>query len=250
MPPEPIPAAAPDRIPPTTVRWRASLPPLPAALGEHAGLDIAFHPDAADPLAVPAFADLVAHLRAQQIVRALSARTNRVLAGTRVSVLGDGVLADAIADALTRLGARVTLATDSPAAALRARIRGRAVVGRDAVAAAPAEHLVATGEGHTPFDPAGIAATAIDASFLGGALVTSAAGEPIRAGVVRHGAGWIVASPSLWPEADATDLERRAADAFLLLSRLSADTAPSRDAADPASDAADLDARFAREVQV
>lgn len=224
-------------MPPTTVRWRASLPPLPAAMAEHAGLDVASPPDAPDPLAVPAFADLLAHLRAQQIVRVLSARTNRMLAGTRATVVGGGPLTDAVADTLARLGARVTVATDSPAAALRARIRGRAVVGTDAVAATPAEHLVATGEGHTPLDPAGIAATAIDASFLGGALVAPATGGPVRTGVVRHGAGWIVAAPSLWPEADATDLQHRAAEALLLLSRLAAEGAD------------DLDARFAREVQ-
>jgi len=217
--------------------WAPTLPPPPGGPAAN-GVRVTSAADAADPLSVASFADLLGHLRAQQIVRALSARTNRVLAGTRVTVLGAGPLAGAVAEVLDRLGARVTVATDDAPAALGARIRGRAVIGTDAVATTPAEHLVATGEGHAPFDVATLAATAIDASYTGTGLRLPVAAEPVREGVVHAGAGWIVESPDVWPAdpADATGLQRRAAEAFALLSRLAAASAD------------DLDARFAREV--
>ncbi|WP_460775970.1 Rossmann-fold NAD(P)-binding domain-containing protein [Microbacterium sp. GXF7504] len=235
----PEPAAAPtsgaDDLPACV--WAPTLPPPPGEPAAHR-VRVTSAAGAADPLAVAAFADLLAHLRAQQVVRALSARTNRVLAGTRVTVLGDGVLTDAVAAVLERMGARVGVATDTPAAALRHRLRGRAVQPVAEAATAPAEHVVATGEGHAPFDAARLAATTIDASYTGTGVAPASDAAPVRAGVTRTGAGWIVAAPPIWPDdpASAADLERRALDAFLLLSRLAAASAD------------DLDRRFATEV--
>lgn len=243
MPPEPLQhSAAPTE--PTHVVWNDVLPPLPPLVQARArrdwALDVSFRAGGADPLIHASFADLLSHLRVQQVVRALAARTNRQLAGTRVTVVGSGPLAEAARDILSRIGARVTVSTDDPAPALRARTRGYPTATLGAIGAVPAEHVIVTGEGHAPLDTRTIAATAIDASFRGDAVIPPAGSPAARPGVIQHGAGWVVAAPSLWAD-DITDgaaVAERAVLSILTLSRIAAGDDGARD----------IDTRFAREA--
>lgn len=131
---------------PVVAVYGGALPPLPpavrSALRTDWQLDVAHDADAPDPLASRAFGLLYAHARAEQVVLALSARTNLTLAGSTVRVVGDGPLALTLTTLLRRLGAAVVRASDDPVERLAARLDGVRV---DPVSAA------ASAEGHTAF---------------------------------------------------------------------------------------------------
>ncbi|MFT4306829.1 MAG: hypothetical protein QM604_08060, partial [Microbacterium sp.] len=148
-------------------------------------------PTIPDALSVPSFAAYLGHLRAEQILRALSARTNRTLAASRVRVVGDGPLAEALWTALGRLGAHVTAVSDDPRTALRARLRGLPTL-TGATGADEADHVIVTGEGHGPLDPATLRGTVIDASFDGTGLRPVDPARAARPGVHPAGAAWVV----------------------------------------------------------
>lgn len=216
------------------IRWAPTLPPLTDAAADavaHAhGIRLAQAPDAPDPWDVRSFAGLFAQARADQVLRALSSRTNLVLSGTTTRVVGDGPIADALAAALTRIGSRVIRASADPRTRLRAELAG---LGTDP--AAHAHQTIATGEGHGPVDPGTVTGLLVDAAPRPGTGFAAGAGEPARPGVVRAGEreAWIVDVPP--PFADDPDpSQRRMLDALVTLSLLSG--------------AGDLDRAFAEAV--
>ncbi|MFT4211390.1 MAG: hypothetical protein QM626_05905, partial [Microbacterium sp.] len=143
-------------------------------------------------------------------------------------------LAEALWTALGRLGARVTAVTDDPRAGLRATLHGLPVRSR-ATEAGETDHVILTGEGHDPVDPAVLHGTAIDASFGGTGLTPVDAASATRPGVRAAGTAWVVAVPAL--HAGGSALARAAVDAAATLDRLAAESVD------------DLDRRFAAAVQ-
>ncbi|MFT4234760.1 MAG: hypothetical protein QM607_07165 [Microbacterium sp.] len=205
----------------TTVAFDDQLPPLRDAVRDEVrarfGIDIHCVAGGVDPLAQPSFAQLIAQLRVEQVVRTLSRRTNRSLAGTRVAVVGGGILAEAVRDAAVLIGARVRLVTDDASWRLRTVVRGQRAVSLAALTDLAAEHVIATGEGHPPLAALPAGATAIDASFAGTGIAPG--GQPsVRQGVLARDGAWIVAAPPLWPDTlDAEPAQLRAVDAFVAL---------------------------------
>jgi hypothetical protein len=65
--------------------------------------------------------------RAQLMVRALAASTNRLIAGSDCQVRGEGTDADALVELLVGLGGRVRVTGAEPVRLLRHQLRGRAV---------------------------------------------------------------------------------------------------------------------------
>ncbi|MFT4050705.1 MAG: hypothetical protein QM677_00470 [Microbacterium sp.] len=182
----------------SAIAWGADVPALPAAIQETArntwGLEIVTDASASLP-AHPALAAAYAHARAEQVVRALSARTNLVLPGARVVVVGAGPVGSAIAAVLGHLGSRVTVATDDDTAAVRLQLSGARVVRPREVEAA--DLLIATGEGHAPLDATELTGVLADAATTPGALVVPAGALPeARAHVRTLGdRTWIVDLP-------------------------------------------------------
>ncbi|MCC4250082.1 hypothetical protein [Microbacterium testaceum] len=151
---------------PAALPYGGSLPALPTAvrarLRETWNLDVVHDPAAPDPLAAGAFGILYAHVRAEQVVLALSARTNLTLAGSTVRVVGDGLVASALTTVLRRLGAAVVRGTDDPVERLAARLDGIRV---EPVDPAGTAHLtVLTGVGHDAVSAADVAGLVADAS--------------------------------------------------------------------------------------
>ncbi|MGB4776883.1 hypothetical protein [Microbacterium sp.] len=180
--------------------WAADVPHLPegiaTAVEERWHVRIGHGPDGSRGL--PTFAEVFAHTRAEQVLRAFAQRTNLVLSGVRTTVVGAGPLASALVAMLTRVGSRVTLATDDDAAAVRFALHGHDVVPVDAVAGIAAETTFVTGEGDgvVADDLTGVLA---DAGTSPGSLVV-APGEGIesRAFVGRpdlRSRRWIVELP-------------------------------------------------------
>ena len=156
---------------PTSLTYGGALPALPpewrAGLARELGVDVVHEERAFDPLASRAFGALYSRLRAEQVARALSARTNLTLAGSTVRVVGDGPLAGALTALLRRLGTGVVRATDDPVERLEATLDGLRVEGVGAPAASVHVTLL-TGVGHD-------AAAAIDG------VVADASPRPVDA---------------------------------------------------------------------
>ncbi|MGC0369746.1 hypothetical protein [Microbacterium sp. SLBN-111] len=153
-------------VEPSVLTYGVALPALPSALRatlrESWGLDVSPDVDGPDPLASRAFGILYAHVRAEQVVLAVSARTNLTLAGSTVRIVGDGPLATALTTVLRRLGTAVVRATDDPVERLAARLDGVRV---EAVADTGTAHLtLLTGVGHDGVAPTAVAGLVADAS--------------------------------------------------------------------------------------
>ncbi|MGP3534554.1 hypothetical protein ACTU3I_07150 [Microbacterium sp. RD1] len=225
---------------PEVVLWRDA-PALPdavaAAVREAWRLDIRITAEGRPIGQLPSFAAVLAQARGEQIVRALSHRTNLVLPGARAAVVGDGAIAAALARMLRRGGARVLRAAADPGVRLQARLEGIEVLASDPETWPAVDYVVVTGEGTAALDPATVSGVAIDASFDGSGL-GAADGEPARQFVTQTGARtWVVATPP--PIADpraSTDLDRHLADVLVAASAL------------VATDPATADARFAELV--
>ncbi|BAJ75294.1 S-adenosylhomocysteine hydrolase [Microbacterium testaceum StLB037] len=226
-----------------TLSYGGALPPLPLALRtslrDVAGLDLAHTLDGVDPFASPAFGILYSRLRAEQVLRAVSARTNLTLAGTTVTVVGDGLLSEALATSLRTLGAAVIRATDAPVAALAARLDGFRVQPLEQLSArdAPVHLTVLSGEGRGILPLEALEGLVADASPRGAVtegIRTSASSRPF---VGRAGATSLVEMPSPLPEAEVapSSTQWRLLDALIALLLLDR-----HDAGD--------DDRFAREV--
>jgi hypothetical protein len=204
------------------VAWAPTLPALPDAVADaiahRHGIRIAVDRAAPDAWATPSFAALFAQARADQVLRAVSARTNLVLAGTTADVAGDGPIADALATALTRIGARVVRVSTDPRTQLRAQLAGLGT------AAGPTgvHYFFATGEGHAPLSPGDLTGVIVDASPTGTAVTRPAQPGPARPGVDRDGErdAWVVDIPPPFA-ADASSAQRRMTDALVTLSLLS-----------------------------
>ncbi len=150
---------------PVALPYGGPLPALPADvradLRSAWNLDVVHDPAASDPLAARAFGLLYGHLRAEQVVLALSARTNLTLAGGTVRIVGDGALAPALTTVLRRLGAAVVRATDDPVERLAARLDGVRVEPVAATGATPLTVLTGVGhDGVTATDLRGLVADA------------------------------------------------------------------------------------------
>lgn len=157
---------AAQSVEPSVLTYAGALPALPsllrATLRESWGLDVSPGACGPDPLASRAFGILYAHVRAEQVVLAVSARTNLTLAGSTVRIVGDGPLATALTTVLRRLGAAVVRATDDPVEQLAARLDGVRV---EAVAGSGTAHLtLLTGVGHDGVAPTAVAGLVADAS--------------------------------------------------------------------------------------
>lgn len=162
-------------VEPVVLPYGGALPALPtsvrADLRATANVDVVHDPAAPDPLAWRAFGILYAQVRAEQVVLALSARTNLTLAGSTVRIVGDGPLAATLTTVLRRLGAAVVRATDDPVERLAARLDGVRVEAVAAASAAPLTILTGTGhDGILPTDAPGLVADAaprpVDATAL------------------------------------------------------------------------------------
>jgi hypothetical protein len=221
-------AASQHPVAESSISWGGALPALPPAARESvrqaSGLTLDADAAAPDPLARPAFSALYARTRAEQLVLAFSARTNLVLAGTSVALIGDGPLADELSATLTHIGARLVRFSDSPLVRLRAHLAGLAAHPlADSGRAADVHYLLATGE-HAPVAfPAGPVradAAPTAASFLDAA---PAAAE-LRPGVERDAAGVrSVVVPAVFPtEQGGSALDWRIVDALGALSVLRA----------------------------
>lgn len=222
-----------------TLSYGGALPPLSptvrAVLRDAWNLDAAHEAAGADPLASPTFGILYARVRSEQVLRAVSARTNLTLAGTTVMVVGDGPLTDALTSSLRTLGAAVVRATDSPRAALAARLDGLRVIGEGEIARVevPVHLTLLTGEGHgiLPLDSLdGLVADASPGGTVTGADEASPSERPF---VSRAGSALLVEVPSPLPtgESTPTAAQRHLLDALIAWRLLDGD-----------------DDRFAREV--
>lgn len=208
-------AASP--LPSGVLSYGGALPALsPAwrtALEAELGVDVVHDPAAFDPLASRAFGILYSRLRAEQVVLALSARTNLTLAGSTVRVIGDGALAGALTTLLRRLGAGVVRRTDDPVERLEARLDGIRVEGDAPPAVVHATLL--TGVGHDALVATGIAGLVADAS----PRPVDAGDSPSPRPHVRSTAkGSLVEMPSPLPTDTEvpTSSQRRLLDALLL----------------------------------
>ncbi|SDO92895.1 hypothetical protein SAMN04487848_2570 [Microbacterium sp. ru370.1] len=191
----------------------ALAPTWRAAIAAELGADVVHDPGAPDPLASRVFGILYSRLRAEQVVRALSARTNLTLAGSTVRVVGDGPLAGALTALLRRLGAGVVRATDDPVERLEAVLDGLRVERTDAPRALVHATLL-TGLGHD-----GLVATALEG------LVADASPRPVDAAdapsprphVRSIAKGSLVEMPSPLPtDTEApTSAQRRLLDALV-----------------------------------
>lgn len=203
---------------PVTVSWR--FPEVPDDVADAAraafGVDVVTDAVAPDPRDLPAFAAIVAHARAEQIVRALARRTNLVLPAASALVIGDGPIADRLAATLDIGGTRVVREIADPVARLRAHLAGARLVTQRW----PAVDLVlTTGEGHAPVDPASVTGVLIDASVDAIGL-TPSSGDVVRPFVARVGdATWVVEAPGVF---ETLGQPSPAADALVALSILTA----------------------------
>lgn len=187
---------------PAAVAYGGALPDLPpgirAALRDAANLDVVHDPSAPDPLESRAFGLLYAHVRAEQVVLALSARTNLTLAGSTVRIVGDGPLAAASTTLLRRLGAAVIRATDDPVERLAATLDGVRVESVHAPDAATVHVTLLTGVGHDALTARDVAGLVADASPR---PVDAAAWPSPRAHVRTTPKGALVEMPSPLPTA-------------------------------------------------
>ncbi len=180
-------------------------------------------PGASSPLALPGFAAAFAPARSTQLLRALAHRTNLVLPGARILVVGDGPLADALSTTLSRMGSRIVRAVNDPVTRLRAALAGAETHSSIADVRIDVDEVIATGEGHPPLDPRSAHGVLLDASPDGRALLT-VPGSPVRPHVRRvdGGATHIVDAPAVFPPLldEATALDRHLVDLFVALSLL------------------------------
>lgn len=206
-----------------TVSYGGVLPPVPSAfraiLREAVGLDVAYEVGGDDPLASPAFGILYSRLRAEQVLRAVSARTNLTLAGTTVVVVGDGRLTEALTASLRTLGAAVIRATDTPLAVLAARLDGMRVIGESDLSrpGTPVHLTLLTGEGHGILSLDALDGLVADASPRGTVSGVADASASERPFVSRAGSALLVEVPSPLPAADAapTAAQRGLLDALV-----------------------------------
>jgi hypothetical protein len=230
-------AASQHPVAESSISWGGALPPLPPsardAVRRASGLTLDVDAAAPDPLARPAFSALYARTRAEQVVLAFSSRTNLVLAGTSIAVVGDGPLADELSATLTRIGARVVRFSDSPLVRLRAHLAGLAAHRLSEIdRAAGLHYLLATGE-HAPLTPPA-GPVRVDAAPSGSSFLDAApAAAALRAGVERDPAGVrTVAVPAVFPaDAGGSALDARILDALGALSVLRAAGVDDGDAA-------------------
>lgn len=154
--------------PARTVAYGGALPALtPAwrlAVFEALGVDVVFDAAAYDPLSSRVFDLLYGRVRAEQVVLALSARTNLTLAGATVRIVGDSSLAVALTQLLRRLGAGVVRSTDDPVERLSATLDGVRVENVAAAASGSAHVALLTGVGHDGIAAADIAGLVADVS--------------------------------------------------------------------------------------
>lgn len=203
---------------PAAVAYGGPLPDLPpairAALRDAERIDVVHDPAAPDPLESRVFGLLYAHVRAEQVVLALSARTNLTLAGSTVRIVGDGRVAAALTTVLRRLGAAVVRASDDPVERLAAALDGVRVESVAAPEAATVHVTLLTGVGHDA-----VTATDVDG------LVADASPRPMdattwpspRAHVRTTPKGALVEMPSPLPTAaePPTAAQWHLADALL-----------------------------------
>lgn len=198
------------------------------AVSEAWGVTIEARSDAIDPQSFAAFAALFAHARSEQIIRALSHRTNLVLPGARVLIVGGGPIAETISTTLSRVGSRITRASDDPITLLRAKLLGCAVRSLyDQSADLRADHVIATGEEHPPLEAATAHGILIDASPDGTGFLAAAstAVDTLARPHVHRVAGsesLRVAAPAVFPTelGAATPLELHLIDLLVALSIL------------------------------
>ncbi|MDF2991013.1 MAG: S-adenosylhomocysteine hydrolase [Microbacterium sp.] len=206
-----------------TLSYGGALPPLPpavrAALREAGHVDLAYEDDGVDPLASPAFGILYSRLRAEQVLRAVSARTNLTLAGTTVAVVGDGAVSAALTSSLRTLGAAVVRVTDAPVAALAARLDGLPVraVREISHTDRPVHLTVLTGEGHGILSIETLTGLIADASPRGTIAGTDGAAPSHRPFVTTAGSALLVEVPSPLPAEGtaSTAPQRRVLDALI-----------------------------------
>lgn len=198
--------------------YGGALPDLPPdireALRDAGTLDVVHDPAAPDPLESRVFGLLYAHVRAEQVVLALSARTNLTLAGGTVRIVGDGPLAAATTTLLRRLGAAVIRATDDPVERLAATLDGVRVESVAAPDAATVHVTILTGVGHDVLTATDVAGLVADASPR---PVDATAWPSPRAHVRTTPKGSLVEMPSPLPTAaePPTAAQWRLADALL-----------------------------------
>ncbi|WP_159500312.1 hypothetical protein [Microbacterium sp. 18062] len=257
MPLTRVPAPEPSAAVPLPLSARAGLSPRPATAGialdlggaalpeavrdlarERWALDVTTAPGAVDPWGLPAVGALLGQARAEQVIRAFSARTNLSLAGARVAVVGDGPIAAALSTALTRIGSRVLVVSGSPLPRLRARLAGLADAPPDELGPAHLDHVFHSGEADEPISVPGAGRLLVDASPAGAAIPDAASahaadsgdGDAATADAARSGVhavvggGWRVDPPPLISTAASgnglSGLDRHVADvivAFALL---------------------------------
>jgi len=172
-----------------TSRVPALPPAVAAAVAEEWGLAIGRGASGFDAFAVPSFRLLAARPRAQQVLRAVSRRTNLVLPGSRAVVAGEGALATTLARTLSTLGAHAILAAAPRGARLRAHLDGLETADAEDVPGIAADYVLLTGEGQPPADPARLRGVVADASYDGSGLAAAAFREPARPGVRRLAGG-------------------------------------------------------------
>lgn len=200
------------------VAYGGALPDLPpdvrAALRDAGDVDVVHDPAAPDPLESRTFGLLYGHVRAEQVVLALSARTNLTLAGSTVRIVGDGPLAAASTTLLRRLGAAVIRATDDPVERLAATLDGVRVESVHAPDAAAVHVTLLTGVGHEALTATDVAGLVADASPR---PVDATAWPSPRAYVRTTPKGSLVEMPSPLPTASEppTAAQWRLADALV-----------------------------------
>jgi hypothetical protein len=172
------------------------------AVGAATGVRPAIDAHGPDPFLHPAFVAVYARARVDQVVRALSARTNLVLSGSSAIVMGDGPVAEELTATATRIGMRVERAIDNPVGALRARLSGLATLRTaDVPESSRRTHYVfATGEATAPLAASELHGIVVDASVDGRAVALDAAGHPVaRPTVVGDADALVVAMPAPLP---------------------------------------------------
>jgi hypothetical protein len=109
----------------------------------------------------PVLAGYVTRVWTELVLRSFARETNLLLPSTPVLVVGAGPVADGLATALTRLGARVEVASDDPvelvAIAHRFAVVGRHIV-TDEFISADVDVVITTGRSHPRLTPNAVAA--------------------------------------------------------------------------------------------
>lgn len=207
----PSPSARPlsygGSLPGLSPSWRS-------ALRDELGLEVAYDENAVDPLSSRVFDVVYSRLRAEQVVLALSARTNLTLAGSTVRIVGDSSLATALTALLRRLGASVVRSTDDPVERLTATLDGVRVEDVAAATSGSTHSAILTGVGHDALGVDDVAGLVADASPR--PVDASPAPSP-RPFVRTTSKGSLVEMPSPLPVdgASPTSAQRRILDALI-----------------------------------